>query len=144
MCFVFFLVIVYSFRMRFLSATFTNVVDFATYCNCNIMNLMNFRFCPHQLLGSLASDLTELFWLFVKWRILSQPGKIGTGKNTQKKFSTGLEKLSTWLLSSGQEFDEMFLDSKHVLKVYFKPSRKKNILYCYQFQFCLAGSKFST
>jgi hypothetical protein len=30
------------------------------------------------------------------------------------------EKLSTWLLSSGQEFDEKFLDSKHVLK----PSRK--------------------
>jgi hypothetical protein len=29
------------------------------------------------------------------------------------------------LLSSGQEFDEKFLDSKHVLKVYFKPSRKK-------------------
>ena len=35
------------------------------------------------------------------------------------------EKLSTWLLSSGQEFDEKFLDSKHVLKVYFKPSREK-------------------
>ena len=36
----------------------------------------------------------------------------------------------TWLLSSGQEFDEKFLDSKHVLKVYFKPSRKnrKNLL----------------
>ena len=34
------------------------------------------------------------------------------------------DKLSTWLLSSEQEFDEMFLDSKHVLKVYFKPSRK--------------------
>ena len=28
------------------------------------------------------------------------------------------------MLSSGQEFDEKFLDSKHVLKVYFKPSRK--------------------
>jgi hypothetical protein len=28
------------------------------------------------------------------------------------------------LLSSGQEFDEKFLDSKHVLKVYFKPIRK--------------------
>jgi hypothetical protein len=28
------------------------------------------------------------------------------------------------LLSSGQEFDKTFLDSKHVLKVYFKPSRK--------------------
>ena len=26
---------------------------------------------------------------------------------------------------SGQEFEENFLDSKHVLKVYFKPSRKK-------------------
>ena len=34
------------------------------------------------------------------------------------------EKLSTWLLSSGQEFDKKFLDSKHVLKVYLKPSRK--------------------
>ena len=31
------------------------------------------------------------------------------------------------MLNSGQEFDEKFLDSKHVLKVYFKPSRKKNI-----------------
>jgi hypothetical protein len=29
------------------------------------------------------------------------------------------------LLSSGQEFDKKFLDSKYVLKVYFKPSRKK-------------------
>ena len=28
------------------------------------------------------------------------------------------------MLSSGQEFDEKFLDSKHVLKVDFKPSRK--------------------
>ena len=35
-----------------------------------------------------------------------------------------VEKLSTWLLSWGQEFDEKFLDSNHVLKVYFKPSRK--------------------
>ena len=37
------------------------------------------------------------------------------------------EYLSTWLLSSGQEFDEKFLESKHVLnfKVYFQPSRKK-------------------
>ena len=26
--------------------------------------------------------------------------------------------------SSGQEFDEKFLDSKHVFKVNFKPSRK--------------------
>jgi hypothetical protein len=34
------------------------------------------------------------------------------------------EKLITWLLSSGQDFDITFLDSKHVLKVYFKPSRK--------------------
>jgi hypothetical protein len=28
------------------------------------------------------------------------------------------------LLSSGREFDKKFLHSKHVLKVYFKPSRK--------------------
>ena len=34
------------------------------------------------------------------------------------------EKLTTWLLSSGQDFGKNFLDSKHVLKVYFKPSRK--------------------
>ena len=45
------------------------------------------------------------------------------------------------MLSSGQEFDEKFLDSKHVLKVYFKPSRKKNILYFYHFLFCLSGSR---
>ena len=37
-------------------------------------------------------------------------------------------KLSTWLLSSGQDFDKNFLDSKHVLKVYFKPIRK-NLLF---------------
>ena len=30
------------------------------------------------------------------------------------------------MLSSGQEFDEKLLDSKHVLKVIFKPSRKYN------------------
>ena len=34
------------------------------------------------------------------------------------------EKLSTWLLSSGLEFDEKLLDSKPDLKVSFKPSRK--------------------
>ena len=34
--------------------------------------------------------------------------------------------MSTWLLSSGQDFGKKFLDSKHVLKVYFKPSRKKS------------------
>ena len=40
------------------------------------------------------------------------------------------EKLSTWLLSSGQDFGKKFLDSKHVLKVYFKPSRKnQNFLF---------------
>jgi hypothetical protein len=40
------------------------------------------------------------------------------------------EKLSTWLLSSGQDFSKKFLDSKHVLKVYFKPSRKnQNFLF---------------
>ena len=32
--------------------------------------------------------------------------------------------MSTRLLSSGQEFDKKFLDSRHVLKVYLKPSRK--------------------
>ena len=36
------------------------------------------------------------------------------------------QKWRIWYLSSGQEFDKNFLDSKskHVLKVYFKPSRK--------------------
>ena len=29
------------------------------------------------------------------------------------------------MLSSGQDFSKKFLDSKHVLKVYLKPSRKK-------------------
>ena len=34
------------------------------------------------------------------------------------------------MLSSGQEFDEKVLDSKHVLKVIFKPSRKnKDLLF---------------
>ena len=28
------------------------------------------------------------------------------------------------MLSSGQDFDKNIFDSKHVLKVYFKPSRK--------------------
>ena len=38
------------------------------------------------------------------------------------------EKLSTWLLSSWQDFGKNFLDSKrHVyFKAYFKPSRKKS------------------
>ena len=31
---------------------------------------------------------------------------------------------NTILEMTGQEFDEKFLDSKHVLKVYFKSSRK--------------------
>ena len=32
--------------------------------------------------------------------------------------------LKIWLLGSGQDFGKKFLDSKHVLKVYLKPSRK--------------------
>ena len=32
--------------------------------------------------------------------------------------------MRTWFLSSGQDFDKNFLESKHVLKVYFKPSKK--------------------
>ena len=33
--------------------------------------------------------------------------------------------LKNWVPdSSGQDFDKNFLDSKHVLKVYFKPGRK--------------------
>ena len=39
------------------------------------------------------------------------------------------------MLSSGQEFDEKFLDSKHVLKVSFKPSRKKKY-------FCIFTSSY--
>ena len=82
--------------------------------------------------------------MLVKWRIFTQTGKIGSGKNTKSLFFLlGLkytlrtcfeskifcqiwqaEKWRTWYLSSGQEFDENFLDSKHVFKVYFKPSRK--------------------
>ena len=34
------------------------------------------------------------------------------------------EKLSTWLLSSGQDFGKKSIVSKHILKVYSKPSRK--------------------
>ena len=45
------------------------------------------------------------------------------------------------MLSSGQEFNKKFLDSKHVLKVCFKPSMKNKDLYFYQLLFCLAGSK---
>ena len=33
------------------------------------------------------------------------------------------------MLSSGQDFGKNFLDSKHVLKVYFKPSRKNPDFY---------------
>ena len=33
---------------------------------------------------------------------------------------------------------------RHSANVYFKLSRKKNILYFYHFLFCLSGSKFST
>ena len=40
------------------------------------------------------------------------------------KFDT----LKNWLLSSGQDFGKTFLDSKHVLKVYFKPRRKNPFL----------------
>ena len=49
-------------------------------------------------------------------------------RRTQNYYQIWLaEKLSTWLLSSGQDFNKKFLDSKHVLKVYFKPSRKNKI-----------------
>ena len=38
-------------------------------------------------------------------------------------------KLSTWLLSSEQDFGKKLLDSKHVLKVFFKPIRKNPDFY---------------
>ena len=40
---------------------------------------------------------------------------------TTKKFDKLKNRVSTWLLSSGQDLGKKFLDSKHVLKVYFKP-----------------------
>ena len=67
-------------------------------------------------------------------------------KNVASSFSKfDSEKLSTWLLSSGQEFDKRFLDSKHVLKMYFKPSRKNpDFFYFYHFPLSLSGWKFTT
>ena len=48
----------------------------------------------------------------------------------KRKFDRLKDLAFTWLLSSGQEFDKMFLESKHILKVYFKPSRKnKDIVF---------------
>ena len=43
---------------------------------------------------------------------------------TTNKFDRSKNWICTWFLSSGQDFDKNVLDSKHVLKVYFKPSRK--------------------
>ena len=71
---------------------------------------------------SLYALLFSTGFVEIKWRILSRTGKRGSGKNFLRIWP--FEKLSTWLLSSGQEFDEKFLDSKYVLKMYFKPSRK--------------------
>ena len=52
-----------------------------------------------------------------------------TFSSFQKLLATSIqiwqaEKWRTWYLSSGQKFDQNFLDSKNILKVYFKPSRK--------------------
>ena len=44
---------------------------------------------------------------------------------TTNKFGSLKSGICTWYFSSGKEFDENLLDSKHVLKVFFKPSRKK-------------------
>ena len=40
---------------------------------------------------------------------------------TITKFDRLKNWVHTWLLNSVQEFDEKFLDSKHIFKVYFKP-----------------------
>ena len=40
------------------------------------------------------------------------------------ELETKARKLSIWLLSSGQDFGKNLIASKHVLMVYFKPSRK--------------------
>jgi hypothetical protein len=37
-----------------------------------------------------------------------------------------IEKLSTWLINSGQDFGKKFFDSNNVINVYFKPSRKNS------------------
>ena len=43
---------------------------------------------------------------------------------TTSKFDLLKNWVCTWLLSSGQDFSKKFIHSKHVLKVYLKPSRK--------------------
>ena len=53
-------------------------------------------------------------------------------------------KLSTWLLSSEQDFGKKLLDSKHVLKVCFKPIRKNPDFYFENFLLSLSGWNFTT
>ena len=52
---------------------------------------------------------------------------------TKSRFANKSGLHCTWLLSSGQDFSKKFLDSKHVLKVTFKPSRKNQKKYFYHF-----------
>ena len=47
-----------------------------------------------------------------------------------------------WFLSLGHEFGKTFLDSKHVLKVYFMPIRTN--LHFYHFPLSLSGWKLAT
>ena len=55
------------------------------------------------------------------------------------------DKLKNWVPDcSGQDFGKKFLDSKHVLKVSFKPSRKNSDFYFYHFPLSLSGWKSST
>ena len=44
-----------------------------------------------------------------------------------KSWKWNTEKLSAWLLSSGQDFGKSYLNSKHVLKVCFKPKAFKMV-----------------
>ena len=68
-----------------------------------------------------------------------QVWKLFKGGNYSRAETIRGNKVCTKFFSSGQEFDEKFLKSKHVLKVFFKPSRKNKDFIFTSFYFaCLA------
>ena len=79
--------------------------------------------------GKNKKNLDFSYWAWMNglkiiYFIQTWPSDIKKLKTDRCTRTEPSEKLSTWLLSSGQDFGKNFLDSKHVLKVYFKPSRQ--------------------
>ena len=107
-----------------------------------------------ELLGNLQSEWSITFisssaMMLNNWVNEERNVDINISEIVFKFYPIMQRQSLEWLILSQSTFEKRivqkkFLDSKLVLKVYFKPSKKKKIIYSYQFLFCLAAWKFST